>query len=413
MNLRFLAISLLLVSAALATPVGDHGALKVQGNKIVDKNGDQVFLKGMSLYWSQWMGQYWNSADIAWLIKDWNVSIVRAAMGVYAGGYLENPDAQKALVNTVVQACIDQGIYVIIDWHLSNQDPNVNAAKPFFSEMAAQWGSYDNVIFEDYNEPGPQPWSNVKSYHEQVVPEIRAHTNNLIICGTPSWSQDVDEAASDPVSGTNIAYTLHFYAATHKQSLRDKANTALGRGIAIFITEWGTCEASGTGTLDLGSSQTWVDWAQQSGIGGMCNWAIEDKAETCAALNAGASGNGGWPTSQLTSSGNWVRNFIRGGSPPPPPPGKTGCCSWDGGKTCGIATAYCKTNASDCASCKGSWVTYDHGCCSWDYGTTCGPTTSYCETNDADCENCKGRWAPNKSSSSQFLAQAYGVEAYN
>jgi len=74
----------------------------------------------------------------------------------------------------------------------------------------------------------------------------------------------------------------------------------LQNGIAIFVTEWGTCEASGTGALDLGSSQTWINWAKDSGIGGMCNWSIEDKAETCAALVGGASGTGGWPTSQLT-----------------------------------------------------------------------------------------------------------------
>jgi hypothetical protein len=39
----------------------------------------------------------------------------------------------------------------------------------------------------------------------------------------------VDVAANDPVSGINLCYTLHFYAATHKQALRDKAQVALNK----------------------------------------------------------------------------------------------------------------------------------------------------------------------------------------
>ena len=48
-----------------------------------------------------------------------------------------------------------------------------------------------------------------------MIPVIREHSSNLIIVGTPFWAQNVDEAADDPLSGTNIAYTLHFYAGSH------------------------------------------------------------------------------------------------------------------------------------------------------------------------------------------------------
>merc|ERR1719188_2551149 len=123
-----------------------------------------------------------------------------------------------------------------------------------------------------------QSWSGqIKPYHEQLVSVIRQHSANLIILGTRTCSQDVDEAARDPVSGENLAYTLHFYASTHKGELRDKARAALGAGAALFVTEWGTCEASG-GSVDLGESETWLAFLAANHISS-ANWAIEDKAE--------------------------------------------------------------------------------------------------------------------------------------
>jgi len=166
-------------------------------------------------------------------------------MGVERGGYLDNPDAEKAKVIAVVDAAIAKGIYVIIDWHDHAAENHVEQAKTFFAEMAQKYGQYPNVIFETYNEPLQTSWAQViKPYHEELVPVIRNYAQDIIIVlGTRTWSQDVDEAANDPVHGTNLAYTLHFYAATHKGGLRDKAMYALNRGIALMVTEWGTCRA--------------------------------------------------------------------------------------------------------------------------------------------------------------------------
>ena len=112
---------------------------------------------------------------------------------------------------------------MIVDWHA--HEVETAAAKEFFSRIAAKYGAHPNIIYETFNEPVRQDWGTVlKPYHEAVVATIREHDpDNLIICGTPMWSQRVDQAAADPVRGTNVAYTLHFYASTHKQGLRDRA----------------------------------------------------------------------------------------------------------------------------------------------------------------------------------------------
>lgn len=247
--------------------VEQHGRLKVQGNQIVDQTGTPVRLRGVSLFWSQWMSQFWNEDVVHWLKNDWHATLIRASMGVEEGGYLENPAKEMAKVETVVKACITTGIYVIIDWHDHHASSHITSAQIFFSHMASKYGGYPNVMFEIFNEPIQEGWvDSIKPYHEMVVPHIRKHTENLIILGTREWSQDVDEASWNPVPGRNLAYTVHFYAASHGQYLRDKVSSALASGIAIFATEWGTCEASGNGRLDLHEAQNLLEFLQQNHI---------------------------------------------------------------------------------------------------------------------------------------------------
>jgi len=312
----------------------------------------------MSFFWSQWEAEFWNADAVNFLVDDWKCTLVRAAMGVPHGGYLENPDVEKAKLIAVVDAAIAKGVYVIIDWHDHDAEQHVQQSKAFFSEMARKYGGYPNVMFETYNEPVHQSWAGViKPYHEQLVPVIRTHApDSIIILGTKTWSQDVDEAAHDPVQGTNLAYTLHFYAATHKGYLRDKASVALNRGIALVVTEWGTCDASGNGALDLGSSGEWIAFLDEHKIS-HANWAVSDKDEAASALRPGASGTGGWTNENITPSGSWVRNMIRGGSAPTPGGGGQGCCRF--GADCGDCgddgTGWCHESASNCAVCTGTF----------------------------------------------------------
>lgn len=295
------------------TYVEMYGQLRVQGRYLVDKNGNPVQLRGMSLFWSQWGSKYWNRDVIRWVKNDWRVNIIRAAMGVESGGYLSNPTYHKDLVNTVVQACIDEGIYVIIDWHDHNAPQHVNDAVNFFKEMAQRWGSYPNVIYEIFNEPDQDDsWDGIKNYAYQVIQAIRQYDpDNVILVGTPNWCQDVDVASQSPLTGvTNVMYTLHFYAASHKAFYRQKAQTAINNGLPIFVSEFGTCEYTGDGAYDFAETDAWLSFLDTNKIS-WCNWSLNDKAEAASALVPGASTSGGWPDSQLTQSGIYVRSKTR------------------------------------------------------------------------------------------------------
>lgn len=297
--------------------VEQHGQLSISGNKIINKEGNPVQLRGMSLFWSQWIGKYYSQETIKWLKEDWQCTVVRAAMAVEApDGYLVNPDVEKQKIMTVIDAAIEEGMYVIVDWHSHHAEKYLPEAKAFFSELAQKYGDYPHIIYEPYNEPLDVSWNEVlKPYHEEIIKAIREHDpDNLIICGTRSWSQRVDEVVGNKIDDPNVAYTLHYYAATHKQPLRDIAKTALNGDVPIFVTEYGVSEASGDVSINEGEANVWWDFLDEHNIS-WCNWSVADKEELSAALKPGASTQGGWKESELTQSGVMVRNELKENNP--------------------------------------------------------------------------------------------------
>tara|TARA_B100001778_G_C18516141_1_gene596559 strand:+ start:115 stop:1125 length:1011 start_codon:yes stop_codon:yes gene_type:complete len=294
------------------TLIDIHGLLEVNGNRIVNKNNEPVSLAGNSFFWSNdgWGGEkYYNSEVVSWLKEDWNTSIVRASMGVEdPGGYLDNKTANKDRVKIIIDAAIQEGIYVIVDWHSHHAEDYVDEAIIFFEEIASLYGDNDNVIYEIYNEPLDISWSEtIKPYAISVISAIRAiDPDNLIVVGTPEWSQRIDLAAADPIIGfPNIAYTLHFYTVYHHQWLRDRASAALDDGIAIFVSEWGSI---GYSIVDT-EANNWMTWCFTNKII-HCNWAVNDKEEEWSILVPGASTNGNWNDNDLTEAGKLAKNII-------------------------------------------------------------------------------------------------------
>jgi endoglucanase len=237
--------------------------------------------------------------------------VLRAAMGIEPDrGYLKDPNGSKQKIKTVVDAAIKEGIYVIIDWHSHNI--NLKDAKAFFKEMAVTYGAYPNVIYEIFNEPDEESWADVKAYSQEVIATIRAiDPDNIILVGNPHWDQDIHLVADDPIkNATNIMYTVHFYAATHKKELRDRTDYALGKGIPVFISESAGMEASGNGPIDEAEWEAWIAWAEKRKISWI-TWSVSDKDETCSVLQKSANAKGGWNDKDLKESGIKARKLIK------------------------------------------------------------------------------------------------------
>ena len=292
--------------------VNAYGQLSVSGTKIVSSTGADVQLRGMSLFWSNWQGKYYDYNTVKWLRDDWCLNVVRAAMAVDVSGqgYMHSKAGELAKVETVIDAAIDLGVYVIVDFHSHYASSNNEKAlaTEFFDHISSKYGSYPNIIYEPFNEPLGVSWTNeLKPFYNDIIATIRANDpDNIIVLGTPNWDQDVDDAADSPMSQSNIAYTLHYYAASHKQDKRNKASYALSKGICLFVTEYGICEASGNGYIDEAEANTWWTFLDNNKIS-YCNWAVSDKDEAASALASNAPASGNWSANQLRQSGTIVR----------------------------------------------------------------------------------------------------------
>eukprot|EP00631_Chrysoreinhardia_giraudii_P002772 CAMPEP_0197423590 /NCGR_PEP_ID=MMETSP1170-20131217/22027_1 /TAXON_ID=54406 /ORGANISM="Sarcinochrysis sp, Strain CCMP770" /LENGTH=487 /DNA_ID=CAMNT_0042951017 /DNA_START=178 /DNA_END=1641 /DNA_ORIENTATION=+ len=294
-----------------------YGQLYVDGTDVKSRElGVTVQLAGMSLFWSNndyGAEQYYSTETVKELVRSWNVSMIRAAMGVEeAGGYIDEPEDNEDRVRTVVEACIDEGIYVIIDFHSHEAEAYESEALEFFGDMVDDYGDYPNVIYEIYNEPIDADWDVVKDYAETVIDTIRANPNDddaLILVGTPFYSQDVDIASEDPITiDDNVAYVLHFYAGTHGSALRNKTTTALDNGVAIFVSEFGTVDADGDGDVDVDSTQVWINYLDNRLIS-YANWAVNDKDEGASILFPDTPASG-WSFSDYTLSGRTIKSIL-------------------------------------------------------------------------------------------------------
>jgi len=317
---KIIVVILLIVGAGqllfAQSPVQENGALSVSGGQIVNEHGVPPQLRGVSFSWSIWQGRkYYNPAVVDWLASDFKVSLIRAAMAVQPDhGYLQEPDSQQQLIVNVVDEAIKDGIYVLVDWHDHNSYLHVEQSKAFFSYMAQKYAGVPNVIYEIWNEPERVGWDTVKNYAVQIITEIRKYDpNNLIVVGSPHWDQDVDIAATNPITGfKNIAYSFHFYASdpNHQDALRAKGDAAIKLGLPLIVTEWGVGEASGNGQFNHKKTKKWLRWVADRKLS-WANWNITDKQETTAFLEPGAPDNGGWTEDQLTPAGAFIRDEIR------------------------------------------------------------------------------------------------------
>ncbi len=306
-----------LESEDLACP-SVNGQLQVIGTQLCDEAGNPVQLRGVSTHGLAWFPEYVNPDCISEL-KSWGANLLRLAMyTAESGGYCTDgdPEELKDLVRAGVEYATAADMYVIVDWHILSEGTPVTyqaEAEDFFDEMSKEFADHTNVLYEICNEPNSADWPEIKAYAEDIIPIIRANDPDaVIIVGTPTWSQEVDKPAADPITGyDNLMYTLHFYAATHKEDLRDRMTAAIQDGLPIFVTEYGICDASGSGALDIDSANEWVRLMNEYDVS-YAVWNLSNKDESSALIASDVTKTSGFTYDDLSESGKWVYDMLQG-----------------------------------------------------------------------------------------------------
>jgi len=307
-----------------AAPVELNGQLSVCGTSLCNEQGERVQLRGMSTHGLQWYRDCVNDASLDALAGDWHASVVRLSMYVQEGGYETDPDGFTAMMHELIDEVSSRGMYVIVDWHMLDPgDPhhNLAAAKAFFAAIAERHADKPNILYEVANEPNGVGWERIKSYHEQIIPVIREHDpDSVILLGTRAWSSlgvsdgaDEQEVVDDPVDAENVMYTFHFYAGSHGDAYLDTLARAADQ-LPMFVTEFGTQQATGDGPNDFDMAQRYIDLMADRGIG-WTSWNYSDDFRSGAVFEAGTCPDGPFTgTDRLKESGVWVRERVMNGS---------------------------------------------------------------------------------------------------
>lgn len=311
MSLFVVGLGFSAIRSEAATPVEKWGRLKVSGRNIVSENGKKVQLKGASTHGIAWFPQYVNKSCFQ-SFKKMGVNTIRLALYSDPGAGYSKSLYQK--VDEGIRYATELGMYVILDWHILNDgNPKTHQkeALKFFTRYAKKYGKQKNILYEICNEPnGDVTWKrDIKPYANKVITRIRKYDKkNIVVVGTPTWSQDVDIVAESPLKQKNVVYALHFYAATHTDFLRDKVRKAYEAGLPMLVSEFSICDASGNGGIDKKSATKWMNLLKKYKIGHVA-WNISNKNETSALIKSSCQKTGGITKSNLSKSGKWIAKW--------------------------------------------------------------------------------------------------------
>lgn len=300
------------------TPVAIHGGLQVRESKLIDSKGNPIQLRGLSTHGLAWFPEYVNKETFKYLRDEWHINCIRLALYTDEyGGYCSGGDKEnlKQLIHNGISYATDLGLYVIVDWHvLSDQNPlkYKDEAIQFFNELSSAYKDYDNIIYEICNEPnGTGTWEAITNYANAVIPTIRKNDPNaIVLVGTPTWSQEIDKALEKPLQYDNIMYTLHFYAGTHTQWLRERMQYCIDKKLPIFISEFGLSDASGNGNVDIKEGNAWKALIEKNNMSYIC-WNLSNKDESSSIIKANCEKLYGWNEDELSTQGKWIKEWLK------------------------------------------------------------------------------------------------------
>ena len=145
-----------------ADPTKFPSELHTVGNKILNKEGKEVWLQGvniMSLDWSVTGERVLLSSKVA--IEDWKANMIRLAVkeNYWFGKDPNQKDGGKAyreLVDATINLAANRGAYVLLDLHRYRAPKQEHA--DFWTDAATRYKNHPALVFDLFNEPHGTSW---------------------------------------------------------------------------------------------------------------------------------------------------------------------------------------------------------------------------------------------------------------
>lgn len=263
-----------------------RGKLHKSGKTILDKDNNSIDLQGCALFHVPDLVPTLHTYETLKCLKYWGVNVVRLPIyllyhpqfdttnvDMFCRGYTEVPEFIKETMDTIIDWCVELGLYVLVDFHCLAGDDDVNAytayAVDFFTHFTTKYGTTDNVLYEILNEPHRNAIATLAPYLSTVVPIIRANVvNPIMVMGRSILTDDV-VATVYPWMLANgyddIFLSCHSYFGD-ESALVATYEAWWAADIPLFVSEWGNCAGSGYAPRDDTKSDAFLVWCKTNHI---------------------------------------------------------------------------------------------------------------------------------------------------
>ena len=230
--------------------------LHVSGNKILDTNGNAVFLKGTLFRdgGDPW-GERPTEADFKYLAEHWDARIIRLI--VTPEFWRDNPNYLYEVLDPEVQWANKYGMYAMINWisegNINTPGVGANSGQSltnltetlnFWTTISEHFSGRPGVLYKINGEAAQISWSDWRNTAQTIVDRIREYDNQtiLIVSGV-NFSCDLSQVASNPVQGSNIVYDEHPYLNSNCVGTSTQTwDTLFGnpsKTVPVIVGEWG------------------------------------------------------------------------------------------------------------------------------------------------------------------------------
>ncbi|MCR4730938.1 MAG: glycoside hydrolase family 5 protein [Saccharofermentans sp.] len=321
-------------SEALVTEkvVERYGNLTTKGTMLWSSKGEQVVLKGMSSYGIQDCMNFFTPDVVKTLAEDWGCDVLRITINGDADtGYMKEPDKYFDPICKIIDMCVEQGIYIIIDWNVGydkEATETKKAAVDLFTRLTAIYSDSPNLIFEIANDdstpdeanPIKDEWTKVTvPFVTDVIKAIRTNSHkSLVIVDAPGNGLDIGAVVDSKtkLKFDNIAYACRIFSGTHGEEQREAIQKALKKEYCMFVSEWGLCSIDMKGGIYYLESDKWLEFLSEYRVS-WCIYAIGSKVNNDSnALNllsdkyTDEQKAGHWPDGLISKAGLYAREQI-------------------------------------------------------------------------------------------------------